>query len=62
MRLNPFVCFVVGAHCLGHRTCVGVVGSEAGWKGMLTESHSDVCLYRLDGQWRACKECKLENG
>lgn len=42
--------------------CVGVVGRETGWKGMFIESHIIVCVYRLDGQWRACKEFKLENG
>lgn len=41
VRLNPFVCFVVGVHCPGHRMCVGVVGSETGWKAVFTESHTD---------------------
>lgn len=58
------VCLLCGgcSLCLEHRMCVGVVGRETGWKGMFIESHIIVCVYRLDGQWRACKEFKLENG
>lgn len=58
------VCLLCGgcSLCLEHRMCVGVVGSETGWKGMFIESHTIVCAYRLDGQWRAHKEFTLESG